>query len=342
MNDPGKSRKRNWRLVALIASLALLLEIGVGFLLWRHYRISRKQNDPKDIALAHASIAPVLLTDFAYPETQRWGSVPKGTQVMDNVTFVCDGAIRTAGLTSIRAGKGYPTAIIDIPVHLTGSKIHLLQAAENKSGMPELAPYGRLVFHFANGETRILDLLFGVHGRDWVSSPMNVQQPVLDPNTKLSWTFDKPGGLTVRFYHTTFGNPLPKIPIVSVDFISTLRIANLLLFGMTVDNDPIPLATPFQPNEPQQIQSTSFQLQDQRGQPLRDGKLSWVGSCFGRPIEFPPFPSDARGRVQFEIPPHSLESIHYTATSASGQTGSGDLTPDDTGLFPAMTTVQLK
>jgi hypothetical protein len=337
MNDSGQSRKRNWRLVALIASLALLLELGLGLLVWRHYRTPGKEE-----ALATPT-GPVLLANFAFPETQRWTSVPKGTQFVDSVIFICDGAIRTAGITSIKAGKGYPGAILDVPVQRAGSRIHLLQAAENKSSMPERAPYGRLVFHFANGETRTFDLLFGVHGRDWTSSALNVQQAVVDPNTTLAWISARPGGMSVRFYHTTFEDPLPNISITSVDFISTLRVANMLLFGLTIDNDPTPLAaTPIPPNEPQQIQPTAFQLQDQRSQPLRDAKLSWVGSCFGRPIEFPPFPADARGRLQFEIPPHILESIHYTATSASGQTASGDLTPDDTGLFPAMTTVQLK
>ena len=355
--NPPKSRKLNWRVVALIASLALVLELGVGFLLWRHYRSPHKTNAPKPVAVAqtnapnpaavanatNAASDPVLLASFAHPETQRWGSVPKGTQLVDNVTFICDGAIRTAGITSIKAGKGYPAAVLDVPMQRTGSRIHLLQAAENHSRMPDLAPYARLIVHFANGETHTFDLLFGVHGRDWMSSPMNVEQPVLDPNTKLAWTFEKPGRLTVRFYHTAFENPLPKIQITSVDFISTLRIANLLLFGLTVDNDPTPLAAPYQPAEPpQQIQPTAFELQDQGGQPLRDAKLSWVGSCFGRPIEFPPFPVDARGRVQFEIPPHTIESLHYTATSASSQTATGDLTPDDTGLFPALTTLQLK
>src|SRR5258708_26900159 len=90
---------------------------------------------------------------FTQAETRRWRGVPHGTQVCDGVTFICNGAIRTAGLQSARDDLRYPGAVLGVPVRGRGSRLHLLHAAENTSDMLDVEPYGRLVLHYANGET---------------------------------------------------------------------------------------------------------------------------------------------------------------------------------------------
>jgi hypothetical protein len=288
-----------------------------------------------------APSGPVPLGQFTHAETRGWSSVPRGTQTVDNVTFVCDGAIRTAGLTSIWAAKDYPGAFVEVPVGRSGSKIHLLQASENKGGMREFLPYGRVVFRYANGETRQLDLLFGVHGRDWMSTVRAFEEPILDPNSRLGYTHKSRSGVVVRFYHTIITNPLPKIPIVSADFISTLQKANLLLFGLTLDNDPAPLEPPYPVTEKIPPNPVIFQVQDERGKPMRNARVAWVGMS-REPVHFPAFPLDQRGEVKFDIPLRALESIHYTATAPGGLSASGDLSADESGRFPGQVSIQLK
>src|SRR5207248_518266 len=112
----------------------------------------------------------VGLTAFADRETQRWQSAPRGTQICDGVTFVCNGAVRTAGIRALRDGKRYAGAVLGIPVDRGGTRIHLLQSAENTEEMIEGVPYSRVVVHYADGEWRRFELLLGVNGEDWLQA----------------------------------------------------------------------------------------------------------------------------------------------------------------------------
>jgi hypothetical protein len=82
----------------------MMVQFVVVVLLWRHFHPGRETNT----VLLKAPSGPVALEEFAHPETLRWNVVPKGSKSWDNVTFVCNGGIRIAGITTILATKGYP------------------------------------------------------------------------------------------------------------------------------------------------------------------------------------------------------------------------------------------
>jgi hypothetical protein len=234
----------------------------------------------------------------------------------------------------------------DVPIHTRCTRIHLLQSSENSSGAIEGAPYGRVVLRYANGETRRFDLLFAVHGRDWMTSPRNAQQPVLDENTRPGWSELHPRrGMTIRFYHTTFANPLPGVEITSADFIAPLHTANLVLFGLTVDNDPRPLAAPWQPGDtldaiPPTDKITVI-LQDAAGQLLPGATFEWTAVALRGQVDFPPLRADAQGQMLLEFQRGALLQIRYTATAADGKTIAGELQPDDTGTFAPSAVIRL-
>jgi hypothetical protein len=288
---------------------------------------------------------PVALAEFADQATRAWQIVPHGTQVCNGVSFICDGAIRFSGLRAASDGKTYPGAVLDVPVRGHGSRIHLLQSSENSSGAIEGAPYGRVVLHYTNGETRRFDLLYAAHGRDWMHNPRNPDQPVLDENTTLGWSELHPRrGMMIRFYHATFANPLPDVEITRADFISPLHSANLLLFGLTVDNDPRPLAAPWQPGNPDLIPPTdtiTVTLQDATGRPMHDATLEWTAIALRGQVDFPPMRADAQGRVLLEFQQGALRQIRYTARTAGGKASSGEFQPDATGHFELNAVVKL-
>jgi len=269
-----------------------------------------------------------VLSDFVQPETRRWHTVPRGTQVCDHVTFICDGAIRTAGVGGARDGNHYPGAVLGVPVNKRGARIHLLQAAENSEGMTEGAPYGRLVLHYENGETRQLELLFGIHGEDWLAKG-NGRDPVADPNTRPAWVQKRSGdGMFIRLYHTALENPLPEYGITSVDFISPLREANLLLFALTIDDDPRPLAPSYGPGETlvdPGIERIVFSLHDSTGHPARGARLAWTVRGSRLRIDFPPFAANAEGEVIVEAPRRYVRQILYKASASDGSEASGTL-----------------
>ena len=330
---PPVLRRRRWPFVIAVA--ALLLAFCAGLLLWR---ISSKKTP---------TVESVALTAFANQETRGWQTVPRGTQVCDRVTFICDGAIRTSGLRAARDGKTYPGAVLDVPVHRRGSRIHLLQSSENSGGAIAGAPYGRMVLHYRNGETRRFDFLFAVHGLDWMHNPRDRDKPVLDETTTVGWSeTHSRNGFLIRFHHATFVNPLPGVEITSADFISPLHGPNLLLFGLTVDNDARPLAAPLPPGESLYTIPSSdkitITLQDTAGRTLPGAALAWTALAPRGQVDFPPMRADAQGRVSLEFQHGALRQIRYTASTAGGKTISGELQPDDTGGFASDTAITIK
>jgi hypothetical protein len=293
--------------------------------------------------------APVMvrLSEFADADSKGWHTVPRGTQVCDGVTFVCEGAIRPAGLRAARDRHRYPGAVLGVPVNQRGSRIHLLQASENSLGMRPGAPYGRMVLHYVGGESRKFDLLFGVHGNDWFQGKREPGEPVADPNSKVGWSEVRGrDGVTIRSYHTVFENPLAKVAIASADFISPLQSANLMLFGLTIDDDPRPLAPAATPGEsifePVLDDAVSFLIQDAAGHAASAASLAWVAHVPGVPIEFPSFPANAQGQVTIEVPRRSVQRIRYAASAPDGSSASGELEPNDAGVFPSSTVLKLE
>lgn len=339
---PSAHRRRIWPVVLAVAVLFLAFDVWV--ILWWLPPKKTSANDSTGDSVPKAA-EPVALAEFVDQTTRAWGVVPHGTQVCNGVTFICDGAIRLRGLRAARDGKTYPGAVLDVPVRGRGSRIHLLQSSENSSGAIEGSPYGRIVLNYTNGETRRFDLLYALQGRDWMQSPRNPGQPPLDENTTLGWSELHPSkGIMIRFYHTTFSNPLPDVEITSADFVSPLHSANLLLFGLTVDNDPCPLAPPWQPANPELIPPTdsiSVALQDATGRPVPGCTLEWTAIAGRGQVDFPPMRADAQGRVLLEFQQGALSQIRYTAHTIGGKTTSGELQPDATGQFTSNTVIIL-
>lgn len=337
------SRSRPRRALLWTAGLALALLLG--FFLREKNRSHPDPLEPSPYKATNAAGA-VPLAGFADHETLRWRTAPHGTQVLDGVTFVCEGALRTAGLSAARDGKRYPGAALGVPINRSGSRIHLLHAAENAVDMVEGAPYARFVLHYANGEAREFELLFGVHGDDWVQGKGKPSEPVADPNSKIAWSQRRTGdGMPVRLYHTALDNPLPRIPVLAVDFISPLAEANLLLFGLTIDDDARPLAIPHGPGEKlgdaPVLAPITFVLQDAPDHPAAAARLAWTAEASRIRIDFPPFPADAQGRVTIQIPRGAIRVIQYQATASHGSAASGELRAGGTGVFPPRTVIKL-
>jgi hypothetical protein len=236
--------------------------------------------------------------------------------------------------------------VLGVPVNRRGSRIHLLQSAENTLNMVEGAAYARIVLHYANGETRKLELLFGVHGDDWLQSKAHPNEPVADPNSRIAWSQRRAGdGRTVRCYHTMLESPVPEVPIVTMDFISALSEANLLLFGLSVDEDSRLLTPSYEAGEKMVdapvIDPISLKLQNAAGQAVPGASLGWTALGPRIRIEFPAFPADAQGQITIEVPRGSIRQIEFKASAPDGSSVAGTLQPNTTGVFPPTVAVKL-
>jgi len=329
--------------------MKLLLGLTVAMALALFVACKEKSSPPPRLGSPANSITnttgTVTLASFTSPDTHRWQSVPRGTQVCDSVTFICEGAVRTAGWNATRMGNRYPGAVLGVPVQRRGTRIHFLHAGENATDMNEGAPYARIVLHYASGTSKKMELLFGVHGDDWLQGKRQSADPVADPNSRLAWLHRRAGdGTILRLYHTMLANPLPEETIVSVDFISALTEANLLLFGLTIDDDARPLAPTYGTTESiddHPSAAVMFVLQDASGQLPVGATLRWSAHTPSLGIDFPPFAADTQGEITLDVPRRLVRRIHFEATASNGATNSGDIFADATGSFPAKSVVKL-
>src|SRR5207247_6347875 len=91
--------------------ISMAFVVVICFFLAVTFHSHSRSPDPTAHQLTNTEGA-VALSSFVDPETHRWRSVPGGTQVFDGVTFVCEGAVRIAGLNAARDGKHYPCAVL--------------------------------------------------------------------------------------------------------------------------------------------------------------------------------------------------------------------------------------
>lgn len=324
--------KSIWAQVCVGGVALLVLTFFVG------YQMGRNAGSPATSAAPQTNMAAaVMLVEHTHQETRGWMNLPAGAIVTDGTTFVIGGAIRTAGLRAYRDGKRYPGAVLDVPINRKGSRIHLLHAAENVWNTPEGTPYVRVVFHYANGKTHETELLIGVHGRDWFRGPSDPEVLVKDENSSVVWTQSRPNGVTLRMYRTTLEHPYPDSVITSADVVSPLHGPNVLLFGITVDNDNRPLAEPYEPMQGSvpANQTMAFDIQDAAGRPLEKATMAWVAVAKRGRVEFPAFRADEQGRVKLTVPAEGFVEIAYTVFGLSNRFLQGSVPADNAGAFPA-------
>jgi len=312
--------------------LPSLLVVGGVLLIGAIVVICRKHDRPPESAVVIEPMVtePVVFEHaVTFAESRRWGDeVPHGTQVLDNVTFVCDGALRTAGMRNRRA----PGAVVGIPVSRKGTRIHLLQAAENSPGNSIGDFYGRLRFHFSDGQSRDFYLRFGVHGRDWFQLTQQLQEGVSDPNTGVAWVAKNDARkVWIRLFHTALDNPFPNEEIITVDAISPLGGGNLLLFAVSVDNSPVKLPPPVEEAASPEWLSLDFSLQNSNHAPLPGGTVRWKALLDKGVVDFPPLACDAAGRLSLDFATRAITEIRYTAADQQGATATGTLRRPDTG-----------
>ena len=301
-------------------------------------------------AFGKLSNSCIILASFAEPETQRWASIPKGFFQTNGVTFYCDGAIRLNGLTRARGKQSEaPGAIVDIPVNLKGNRLHWLHASENSGGTPPGASYAAIVLHYEDGSRQQIDLRYNVHGRDWFGSRRFADIPMRDPNSSVVWAAQRRDGSHIQFYHTIMSNPSPRLTIVSIDVISPLNPANVLLVGAAISSSDQPLEPCPSPPGPEPFRSIiNFTIKEDAAQSPRTAAkpemptLRWTAIGPGLNVEFPAFAADSAGRVSIDVPMRPLSEINYHATGPNGATAEGTLVKDDNGNFPSERSLVLK
>jgi len=95
-----------------------------------------------------------------------------------------------------------------------------------------------LVLHYADGETRSLDLLYGRDVREWWYDPAKADAEMTD-RAKIVWTGLNPVaheyGRRLRLHLHTRDNPRPGVKITTFDFVSAMSKSAPFLIAVTVE-----------------------------------------------------------------------------------------------------------
>jgi len=165
-------------------------------------------------------------------------ALPTGRQVMANVPFDISGIAQVTGLRIQSWGRHeYPAKITDISINKRCRRLFILHGAGGV-GDPEGTTIAKLVLHYEDKSTRIIEIKIGDHVRDWWGDP---KEPMLNKGSELGWKGRNAAirngapGQYLRLYRSTFANPKRNLTITTIDYVSTFKASSSFLVGLTVD-----------------------------------------------------------------------------------------------------------
>jgi hypothetical protein len=171
--------------------------------------------------------------------------LPVGLVELGGVTFDVRGLIQLRR-ADLRGGPWEfvtlddPIRVDGIPMQQEATRLHLLLGTvRGEAAVPsEGTVIGRLELHYADGETRPLELVYGHDVRDWWYEPAKVDTEVID-RAKVVWTGSNPVandyGHRLRLYLNTRDNPRPGVRITTFDFVSAMSESGPFLIAVTVE-----------------------------------------------------------------------------------------------------------
>jgi hypothetical protein len=184
---------------------------------------------------------PAYLVSYELDFDNDLSALPTGVLTLSNTVFDVRGAILLQAaprpIYSIYEKRFLPEAVRGIPVNARFRRFHLLHTTQNATAPAENTPVYACVLHYADGERREIEILFGRDVRDWCqllddSKPETDRGFIVWRGTNSSATRQ---GATLRLYKTTFDNPRPGIEVRSLDLVSRFAKGNPFLIAVTID-----------------------------------------------------------------------------------------------------------
>jgi thiol-disulfide isomerase/thioredoxin len=223
------------------------------------------------------------------------------------------------------------------------AELHLLHAANWMDVNGEAIARVRL--NYTDGTAFELPIGYGVQVRDWQRLRSEEKETLVDADSKIIW---RGGGLTsykskTRVFKSRLLNPLPDKEVVTIDFVSTKRLACYDLFAATVaDRDPSRIVTPPVPaDEPERNFEGNCRVlvvDADSGKPLA-GVLVDPGMTVDETgVIAAPLRTDAEGIAIIRYPTGGRVTQHYVRTELAGYANQGF---SDSGEFPEQTTLRM-
>jgi WD40 repeat protein len=170
--------------------------------------------------------------------------LPVGLVELGGIAFDVRGVIQLRRAEPL--GGAWELATLDDPVRVDGipiqqeaTRLHLLLGTVSEGTVLSGGTViGRLELHYADGESRSLDLVYGLDVLNWWYEPAKVDSEVID-RARVVWTGTNPvaneSGHRLRLYLNTRDNPRPGVKLTTLDFVSTMTTSGPFLMAVTVE-----------------------------------------------------------------------------------------------------------
>jgi hypothetical protein len=167
--------------------------------------------------------------------------LPTGLVTLGGVEFDIRGVIQLRRAEPLE--KVSEMAAADDPVRVEGITIEQ-EATRLQLLLGTIQPeadgtvIGSLVLHYADGETRSLDLVYGRDVREWWYDPAKGDTEATD-RARVVWTGENPvvheRGQRLRLYLNSRENPRPGVGITTLDFVSAMTHSAPFLIAVTME-----------------------------------------------------------------------------------------------------------
>lgn len=268
-----------------------------------------------------------------------------GVQIVDGLPFDVRGQGVLYGRKEAnwnqKSAADYPD-FTGIKVGRRFAELHLLHAAHWADVEGEAIARVRL--NYADGTAFEWPIRYGVQVRDWQRLRSEEKETLTDADSKIIW---RGVGLTsykgtTRLFKSRLVNPLPDQEVVTIDFVSTKRLACYDLFAATVaDRDASRAVTPpVPPTEPERNFDGDCKVlvvAADSGQPLAGVLVEPGMTLDDKGVIAAPLRTDAAGIAVIRYPKGRL-SQHYVRTELAGYQEQGS---SDAGDFPEEITLRL-
>ena len=132
-----------------------------------------------------------------------------------------------------------PVRVDGIPIQQEATRLHLLLGTVSEGTVLSGGTViGRLELHYADGENRPLELVYGRDILNWWYEPAKADSEVID-RARVVWTGTNPVaneyGCRLRLYLNTRDNPRPGVKITTFDFVSAMGESGPFLIAVTLE-----------------------------------------------------------------------------------------------------------
>jgi serine/threonine protein kinase len=173
-----------------------------------------------------------LFTDFP-----AWKSVPRGTQLFDQVPLKIGGmfCLWGEGCANRKPPVIFPEAVTGIQINRQFETLYIYHGSFYTS--PEGTPVCDVVFRYEDGSSMTNQMRYGNDFLDWtVNYKVGTVISPTGSNSKLAWvggSFFPDKIQPLCFCLTAIDNPRPQLPVASVDFYSCKSRTAAVIMAMT-------------------------------------------------------------------------------------------------------------